>query len=237
MTYNQISFMKTIGIIGGTSWYSTAEYYRLINTEVQKRLGGLSSAKLLVWSFNFEEIVSLQRQDKWDEVEKHIIHAGLRLENAGAQFLLFGANTMHRFTTNFCEKVKTPLIHIADVTAQAIQQAQMRKVILIGTKPTMQLDFYKTKLSTHNIDCVVPGNNDQEAIHSIIYDELTAGKILPSSKAKLLRIIESLKFTGATGVILGCTELPLMIQSGDTSLHLFNTTEIHSLAAVDRILQ
>lgn len=229
-TYMQ---MKTVGLIGGLSWHSSAEYYRIINEETQKRCGELNSSKIILYSFNFQEIVDLQDQNRWDLIEERIIQAGRTLAAAGAELVAFGANTTHRFADAFEKSVSIPLIHIADVTAQAIRTENFQRVGLLGTQFTMELDFYKCRLAKHGIEALVPTQEQRQQLHSIIYSELTRGVIRHESRTVIVDMIEDLKRQGAEGVILGCTELPLIVRPQDSPITTFDTTRIHAEAIVE----
>lgn len=229
--------MKTIGIIGGLSWESTIEYYRIINQEVSKALGGLHSAKILLESLEFSEIVSLQRAGKWDEIIEILIDSAKRLKTAGADVVLIATNTLHRFAPQVQTVLEdTPLLHIADATAREIKNLNIKKVALLGTKYTMQEDFYKGKfINEYSIEVVVPSENQQELIHGIIFDELCQGIITERSENILQKVIEHCKKDGAQAVVLGCTELPNIIKKAP--IPILNTAQIHSIAAVEFALK
>jgi amino-acid racemase len=225
--------MKTIGLIGGMSWESSIEYYRIVNQKTREILGGLHSAKSLMYSVDFAEIESLQSLGKWDDASRIMIDAAQRLERAGADFIVICTNTMHKAAEDFRGHVRIPLLHIADATAKSVLSGGIRKVALLGTRFTMEEDFYKGKLvRDHQLDVIVPPPDDMEIVHRIIYDELCAGKIIPSSKMQYMKIMESLVDRGAEGIILGCTEIGLLVQQGDCRVPLFDTTTIHAEAAV-----
>lgn len=229
--------MKTIGLIGGMSWESSLEYYRIINEKTKENLGGLHSAKILLFSVNFQEIELLQHRGDWEELTKIMIEAATTLEKAGADFIVICTNTMHKMAEDIERSVSIPLLHIADASAKAIKERGLTKVGLLGTKFTMEQDFYKKRLEDkHGLEVITPDEIDREIVHSVIYEELCLGKISPKSKKEYLRIISKLKKSGAQGVILGCTEIPLLLQQRDVSLPLFDTTEIHSEYAVKKIL-
>lgn len=226
--------MKTIGLIGGMSWESTAEYYRIINNAVNERLGGLHSAKIVLHSLDFEEIEQLQRQGKWNEATNLMVDAARKVERAGADFALICTNTMHRMAEDVAAAISIPLLHIVDVTAERIVSRGITKVGLLGTKFTMEQDFYRERLrDKYGLDVAVPNGANRETVHNIIYLELCQAKINPASREQVKAIISRLVADGVQGVILGCTELPLLIKEGDCPVPLFNTTEIHALAAVD----
>ncbi|MCM2981506.1 aspartate/glutamate racemase family protein [Niallia sp. FSL W8-0951] len=228
--------MKTIGLIGGLSWESTADYYRYINTFVKEQMGGLHSAKLLLYSFDFEEIVALQKAGHWDEATVLMINAAKTLEAGGADIVIICTNTMHKMAKEVQAAITIPLLHIADVTGYEIKKATLKKVGLLGTMFTMEQSFYKEALLQQEIETIIPDKEDREAVHQIIFDELCKGIILPESKAIYLRIIDKLQAQGAEGIILGCTEIPLLIKQEDSSIPLFDTTFLHAQAAVSYAL-
>ncbi len=229
--------MKTIGLIGGMSWESSAEYYRIINEEVNRRLGGVHSAKVILYSFDFAEIEELQHRGEWEKLTQVMIDAARRLENAGAEVLLICTNTMHKMFDQVQENVEVSMIHIADATAEEIKNKGLKKVGLLGTKFTMEGDFYRKRFENHGIETVIPTEDEREIIHRIIYDELVVGIIRDESRKKYLEIIEHLKQRGAEGVVLGCTEIPLLIKQEHVDIPVFDTTRIHALKAVDFALQ
>ena len=225
--------MKTIGLIGGMSWESSLEYYRIINEKVKKELGELHSAQSIMYSVDFENIKNLQHEGKWDELTEIMIDAAQRLEKAGADLLVVCTNTMHKMANEVENSINIPLIHIADATAESIKKQNLNKIGLLGTKFTMEQDFYKGRLQEkHNIDVVIPSDEDREIVHKIIYNELCLGNIKDSSKNEYIRIIENLVEQGAQGIILGCTEIPLLIKQKDVSVPVFDTTTIHAEFAV-----
>ena len=225
--------MKTIGIIGGITWLSTIDYYRLINQQVNEKLGGVTSAKMSVWSAEFAEIKRLTVADDWDGLAAIISSAAQKLEQAGADCILIGANTMHKIADAVQAAVNIPLIHIAEVTADAVAEQHLKKVALLGTKYTMQLDFYKKKLAEKDIETIIPDDaEDIEFINDAIYEEMGKGLFLPKTKAGFIRIINALVAQGAEGVILGCTEIPILIKQEDSPVPVFDTTAIHVNAAV-----
>lgn len=226
--------MKTIGLIGGLSWISSVEYYRIINEELQKRLGGCHSAKNLMYSVDFAEIEKLQHEEKWEEATAIMIDAAKRLEKGGADFVIICANTMHKMADDIQNNVKIPLLNIIDVTAEEIKLHKLQKIGLLGTKFTMEQDFYKARLiDKYKFEVVVPNKKDQKLIHNVLYSELGFGKINKSSKDQFVRIINDLIINGAEGVILGCTEIPLLIQQKNVKCLVFDTTRIHAEAAVN----
>lgn len=228
--------MKTIGLIGGLSWESTAIYYQILNKEVSKRLGGKHSAKILMYSFDFDEINRFLEQDDFSAIGNRLVEEAQKLEQSGADILMLCANTAHKWAGLVQSNVTIPIIHIAEVTGKEIQNLSLKHVLLLGTKFTMQEDFIKGKLtSDFKIQVTVPGKEDIQKIHHIIYNELIEGEFKESSKKTLLNIIHS--FDDIDGVILGCTELPLIIKSQDTKLPLFDTTELHAKAAVEFVLK
>jgi aspartate racemase len=225
--------MKTIGLIGGMSWESSLEYYRTINEEVRRRLGGLHSAESLMFSVDFAEIEELQHQGRWDEATTCMVEAARRLEKGGAACVLICTNTMHKMADAVQASISIPLLHIADPTAAAVKQQGLTKVGLLGTRYTMEQDFYKGRLAGKSgLEVVVPEDEDRQTVHDIIYNELCLGDVRAESKAEYVAVIQRLAERGAQGVILGCTEIGLLVQQEDTALPLFDTTHIHAEAAV-----
>jgi aspartate racemase len=224
--------MKTIGIIGGLTWLSTAEYYRLINELVNARLGGVASAKIVLHSVNFEEIKTLTFANDWEGISRLIAGLAQQLEGAGADCIVIGANTMHRIADRVQAAVTIPVIHIAAATAKAIQQKKLRTIALLGTRYTMELGFYQQVLQQAGITTIIPDDADRQYIHDAIYNEMGKNLFLPATKSRFLSIIGKLEAAGAAGVILGCTEIPILIKQGDCSLPVFDTTQIHAEAAV-----
>ncbi|EOR24539.1 aspartate racemase [Niallia nealsonii AAU1] len=224
--------MKTIGLIGGLSWESTTDYYRYINTLVKEKMGGLHSAKCLLYSFDFEEIVALQKAGHWEKATELMINAAKTLEAGGADVVLICTNTMHKMAKEVQASLSIPLLHIAEVTGNKAKEAGLKKVGLLGTMFTMEHVFYKETLLDQGIETIVPEKEERESVHHIIFDELCKGIILPESKKTYIRIIEKLIDQGAEGVILGCTEIPLLIKQEDSSIPLFDTTFLHAKAAV-----
>ena len=225
--------MKTIGMIGGMSWESSLEYYRLINEGVKTRLGGLHSAKTLMYSVDFEPIESLQRSGNWVEQTRILIDIARRLEGAGADLMMICTNTMHKMADDVQSNINIPLLHIADAAAAEIKRQGLGKVGLLGTRFTMEQDFYKGRLADqHGIDVAVPCSDDMNTVHGVIYNELCLGEFRLESKQKFIEIIDRLAEAGAEGIVLGCTEIPLLVKPEDVSLPIFNTTELHAEAAV-----
>ena len=230
--------MKTIGLIGGMSWESSSEYYRIINNTIKERLGGLHSAKCVMYSADFEEIEKLQHQGKWDELTKLMINFAQKLEVACADFIVICTNTMHKMAQEVENNINIPLLHIADATAERIIEKGLRKLGLLGTNFTMEEDFYKKRLKErYDIDVIIPSQNDRRIIDNVIYNELCLGIIEQSSKEKFKEIIKVLVSDGADGVILGCTEIPLLISQEDVETPLFDTTTIHAKSAVEFALK
>ncbi len=230
--------MKVIGLIGGMSWESSMEYYRLINQGIKEKLGGLHSCKCLMYSVDFAEIETLQHQGKWDEASMMMIDAAERLERGGAGFIVICTNTMHKMADDVQKSVKIPLLHIADAAAEKIKEFGLGKVGLLGTRFTMEQDFYRGRLkSIFGIDVVIPDETDRQVIHDIIYNELCLGEIKDVSRKKYTEIIKKLAVSGAEGIILGCTEIPLLVRQEDYEVPLFDTTSIHAEAAVLFALQ
>ncbi|MFJ7661780.1 aspartate/glutamate racemase family protein [Lysinibacillus sp. NPDC097162] len=229
--------MKTIGLIGGMSWESSAMYYRLLNEKVQQQLGGLHSAKCILYSVDFQEIEHYQANGQWQNAGEILGEAALSLEKAGADFIVICTNTMHKVMDVIETNITIPILHIADATAVQIQQAGLQTIALLGTKYTMEQYFYKTRIEQFGINVMVPNDEERTVTNRIIYEELCLGKIERTSKEAYLQIIESLVKSGAQGIILGCTEIGLLIQQEDVSVPVFDTTIIHALAAVDKALK
>ena len=226
----------TLGIIGGMSWESTESYYRLINEGIKARLGNLHSADLLIHSVDFAPIEALQAKGAWDEMGKVLANSGKRLQAAGAQGLLIATNTMHKVVDDVQAATNLPIIHIADVTAAAIKQQGLTKVALLGTQFTMTEDFYKQRLIDAGLQVLIPETGARAEVHRIIYEELCQGQLLDSSRQYYQQVTENLADKGAKGVILGCTEIGLLIQQADSPIPVFDTTAIHAAAAVDFLL-
>lgn len=230
--------MKTIGMIGGMSWESSIEYYRIINEAVKERLGGLHSARSLMYSVDFSEIEALQSAGEWEQATLAMIEAARYVESGGADFLIICTNTMHKMADEVQQSIGIPLLNIADPTADAVKARGLTRLGLLGTRFTMEQDFYRGRLENlHALQMLIPDPGDREVIHQIIYEELVLGKIMPESKAEFLRIISGLAEAGAEGIILGCTEIGLLVHQDDTPLPLFDTTRIHALAAVRYALE
>lgn len=230
--------MKTMGLIGGMSWESSIEYYRIINETVKERLGGLHSCKSLMYSVDFAEIETLQRQGKWEEATVMMVDAAKRLEKGGAGFIIICTNTMHLMADEIERQVSIPLLHIADATAERLKTRGIQRVGLLGTRFTMEKDFYRGKLiEKHGLDVLIPPEEEREQVHRIIYDELCLGEIKAPSKDTYEQIITRLFQDGAEGIILGCTEIGLLVKDGDSPIPLFDTTRIHATAAVDFALE
>jgi aspartate racemase len=224
--------MKTIGLIGGMSWESTLPYYRLVNETVKERLGGLHSARLVLYSVDFHDVERLQHAGDWDAAGALVAGAAAAVERAGADFLVLCTNTMHKVAGAIEAAVRIPLLHIADPTAAAVRAAGLARVGLLGTRFTMEQPFYADRLrERHGIDVVVPGAADRELVHRVIYDELCRGVIEPASRAAYRRVIAGLVERGAEGVILGCTEIALLVDASDAAVPLFDTTALHARAA------
>jgi aspartate racemase len=233
-----VSRPAVIGLIGGMSWESSAEYYRIINREMQKRLGGVHSARSLMWSVDFAEIESLQHRGDWDKLTEQMIDAATRLERGGADFVVLCTNTMHRMADAVAGSIAIPLLHIADPTGEKIRAAGFEKVGLLGTAFTMEQDFYRRRLrELFGLKVIVPIAEDRRVVHEIIYTQLVAGKIVPKSRTLYREIIARLVAQGAQAIILGCTEIMLLVSGQDSAVPLFDTTTIHAIAAVDRALR
>ena len=230
--------MKTIGLIGGVTWESTKEYYRVINEEIKRRLGGWHAGRIILYSLNFADVIALQRAGKIDELRDLIAGTAVKLAQAGADCLVICANTMHRFVEPVEKASNLPVIHIADSTAEAIKTQGLRTVALLGTRPTMEEDFIKRRYTDkHGLKLLIPNEDSRLAINDIIYNELAQGIFKDSSRDKFREIINGLIKGGARGIILGCTEIPLIIKQTDVTVPVFDTAEIHAKAAVDWALQ
>jgi aspartate racemase len=230
--------MKIIGMIGGMSWESSIEYYRIINETVRNELGGLHSAKSIMYSVEFAEIEALQHQDRWDDAGQIMISAARSIESAGADFVIICTNTMHKLYDIVQQNIKIPMLHIADPTAEAIKDKAMHRIALLGTRFTMEEDFYKGRLADkHGLKVMIPSATDMEIVHTVIYHELCSGIINSESEQKYVDIIRRLVEEGAQGIILGCTEIGLLVKQEDSPVPLFDTTEIHAKAAVKYALE
>ena len=230
--------MKTIGLIGGMSWESSIEYYRIINETAKEKLGGLHSAKSLMVTVDFAEIEKLQHEDRWDEAGQILVKCAQDLEHGGADFIVLCTNTMHKLADQIIANVNIPFLHIADATAEKIATAGIKRIGLLGTRFTMEHDFYKGRLiENFGLDVLVPNEADREIIHRVIYDELVQGKIVDASREEYKRIMQTLVAQGAQGIILGCTEIELLVKQNDSSVPLFPTSAIHVIAAVERALK
>lgn len=225
--------MQTIGLLGGMSWESTVTYYQIVNQVVKERLGGLHSAKCILYSVEFDEIERCQSSGDWDRSAEILAQAAQALERAGADFILICTNTMHKVYEPVQTAVSVPILHIADLTLSALQAQGIRRVALLGTRYTMEQDFYKQRLLDGGLEVLIPPAADRQEINRIIFQELCQGAISPASKATFLRVLEDLAAAGAEGAILGCTEIGLLISQGDSALPLFDTTLIHARAAAE----
>ena len=220
--------LKTIGLIGGMSWESTVTYYKIINETVKEKLGGLHSAKCILYSIDFQEIEECQASGNWEKSGEILGEAAYNLEKAGADFIVICTNTMHKVVNQIKEKISIPILHIAEMTAEKILEKGLKNIALLGTKYTMEQDFYKSKLIEKEINVIIPDKNDIEIINKVIYDELCLGTINSNSKKKFLEIVDKLRSKGAEGIILGCTEIGLLIKNEDTDVPLFDTAVIHA---------
>ena len=220
--------LKTIGLIGGMSWKSTVTYYKIINEVIKEKLGGLHSAKCVLYSVDFQEIEECQANGNWEKSGEILGEAAYNLEKAGADFIVICTNTMHKVVNQIKEKISIPILHIAEMTAEKILEKELKNIALLGTKYTMEQDFYKSKLIEKGINVIIPDKNDIETINEVIYDELCLGTINFNSKKKFLEIVDKLRSKGAEGIILGCTEIGLLIKNEDTDVPLFDTAIIHA---------
>lgn len=229
-----MELMKTIGLLGGMSWESTLGYYKLINEGVRNALGGLHSAKIVIYSVDFEPIELLQHAGDWDGTAEILSEAAMSIQAAGADFLLICTNTMHKVAPQIEAAIRIPLLHIADATAEVLVEEGIKTVGLLGTAFTMEQDFYKGRLTNNfGLQVLVPDRSDRESIHRVIYQELCLGKIVAASKAEYLRIIDALAARGAEAVILGCTEIGMLVKQADTNVRLLDTTTMHAAKAVE----
>jgi len=230
--------MKTLGIIGGMSWQSTQTYYSLINESIASRLGGYHSARMIIYSLDFAEIEHYQMEEHWDKAGEVIANAAVSLEKAGADLLLLATNTMHKVADRITRKSKLPLVHITDITGEAIMKIGIKKVGLLGTRFTMEQDFYRLRMKNNfNIETIIPSVKDRVIINDIIYNELCHGQVKISSRNRILKAIDNLVTAGIQGVVLGCTELPLLVSSENVKIPVFNTTTLHAAAAVELMLK
>ena len=220
--------LKTIGLIGGMSWESTVTYYKIINEVIKEKLGGLHSAKCVLYSVDFQEIEECQANGNWEKSGEILGEAAYNLEKAGADFIVICTNTMHKVVNQIKEKISIPILHIAEMTAEKILEKGLENIALLGTKYTMEQDFYKSKLIEKGINVIIPDKNDIEIINKVIYDELCLGIINSNSKKKFLEIVDKLRSKEAEGIILGCTEIGLLIKNADTDVPLFDTAIIHA---------
>ncbi|WP_284035496.1 aspartate/glutamate racemase family protein [Neobacillus sp. 114] len=229
--------MKTIGLIGGMSWESSIEYYRIINEEVKRQLGGLHSAKCILYSVDFDEIERYQASGEWESAGLALAEAALSLEKAGADFIVICTNTMHKVINYIYEKITIPILHIADATVKQIQNMKLNRIGLLGTKYTMVDDFYKSRIMENGIKVLIPDNEEIDRINSVIYDELCVGTIKQTSKEYYKKVINNLVDRGAEGIILGCTEIGLLVKREDSVVPLFDTTVIHAIESVNKALE
>lgn len=229
--------MRTIGLIGGMSFESTAIYYRLINEDVRARLGGHHSAKLILWSVDFAGIEAMQRAAEWDRAGAELAAAARKLEAAGAQAILIAANTMHKVADTVAAATRAPLLHIADATAEAIKCTPSKRPLLLATRYTMEQDFYRARLKSRGVDAMIPGDADRTAVHDIIFTELVHGVVTKPSKQRFLDVIAAARRDGADGVIFGCTEIGMLLAQGDLAEPVFDTAVLHAKAAVDFALR
>ncbi|MFO7622765.1 MAG: aspartate/glutamate racemase family protein [Anaerolineales bacterium] len=230
--------MKTIGMIGGMSWESSIEYYRLTNQAVRQRLGGVHSAKSVMVSVDFGEIEALQQSGRWDEATNMMVQAARQVEHGGADFLIICTNTMHRTADEVSQSISIPLLHIADATAEQVLARGFKQIGLLGTRFTMEEDFYRGRLENKfGLEVLIPDQAGRDLVHRVIYEELVIGVIDPESKKAYQQVIQQLAERGAQGVILGCTEIGLLVEQAGSPLPLFDTTAIHAQAAVDYALQ
>jgi aspartate racemase len=229
--------LKTIGLIGGMSWESSTEYYRLINEEIKKKLGGLHSAKCILYSLDFDEIERYQADGDWESAGIILGNVALSLEKAGADFIVICTNTMHKVINYIDEKINIPILHIADATANQIQKSKIKTVGLLGTKYTMVQDFYKSRIEANGIKVLIPDKEDIELINEVIYEELCLGKIERTSKEYYKKVIKKLVDKGAEGIILGCTEIGLLVKPEDSEVPIFDTTVIHAIESVKQAIE
>jgi aspartate racemase len=225
--------MKTIGLLGGMSWESSIEYERIINSEIRKRLGGVHSADLLIRSYDFEAIEALQEAEDWEAAGQLLADDAARLERAGADVIVLATNTMHKVAPKIEDAIRIPFLHIADATAEAIEKEGIESIALLGTRYTMERDFYRGRLTAHGLEVLVPNAGDRTFVNDVIFNELVQGRIVEESKQRYLQIIDRLYERGAEGVIAGCTEIELLVTPDDVERPYFPTARIHAMAAVD----
>lgn len=226
--------MKTIGLIGGMSWESSVEYYRIINQLAREHYGGLHSAKCIMYSYDFDQIAGAQRRDDWEGLADRLVDTAEKLKSSGADFIVICTNTMHKLADEVQSRAGIPVLHIADATGQKVQEKGLNKVALLGTRYTMEADFYRERLTErYGLEVVIPCKADREFVHHVIFEELCQGIMDPSSKEKFKVIIDGLISSGVEGVILGCTEIPLLIKQEDVDVPVFDTTQIHAEAAIE----
>lgn len=233
---SRLAAMKTIGLLGGMSWESSIEYERMINQGVRRRLGGMASADLIIRSYDFAAIEAMQAAGDWERAGELLAADAVHLQRAGAELIVLCTNTMHLVAPAIEAAIDVPFLHLADATARAVIAADVRSVALLGTRFTMEHDFYRARLASHGLDVIVPDEPDRTTVHTVIYDELVRGVVSPASKAAYLDVIERLISRGATGVIAGCTEIELLVGADDVAVPYFATTAIHAEAAVDAAL-
>lgn len=229
--------MKRVGLLGGMSWESTLEYYKIMNETVKEKLGGTHSADCILYSFDFQKVEDLQHKGEWDSLTSLMVEEANKLKSAGAKCIVICTNTMHLMAPAIEENTGLDVIHIADATADEINKRKVKKVLLLGTKFTMEGDFYREKLESKGIEVCIPDKDDRQIIHDIIYNELIIGQIKDGSRKKYIDIINKSVKEGATGVVLGCTEIPLLIKDKDVTIEVFDTTTIHSKAAIEYSLK
>ena len=228
--------MRRIGLLGGMSWESSAEYYRLLNVLVRERLGGLASAECLLYSVNFAEIEAMQVEGRWEDAGARLAAAARSLEAGGADLVVLCTNTMHKVADTVAEALTVPLLHLGDTTAHAVRRAGLSTIGLLGTAFTMEQEFYRDRLASHDLTVLVPDGDDRALVHRVIYEELCLGVVRPESRAAYVAVIDRLAAAGAEGVVLGCTEIELLIDQDDVDLPVFPTTRLHVEAALDAAL-
>jgi aspartate racemase len=229
--------MKIIGLIGGMSWESSAEYYRILNETMKEKLGGLHSAKTVMVSVDFAEVEALQHEGRWEDAAHLMASSAQSLERAGADFVVLCTNTMHKLADEIQAAIHIPFLHIADATAQKVKDAGIKKIGLLGTRYTMEHDFYKGRMiDKFGLDVIIPDEADRATVHDVIYDELCLGIIKPESRERYIEIMQKMIRSGAEGIILGCTEVELLVHDGDVPVPLFATAKIHAIAAVEYAL-